>query len=293
MATTAIANTVSGPIAAGLMQLDGAFGLRGWQLMFVAEGIPTIVVGLAVARYLPERPSGARWLSAEERKWLDMTIEREEQEKRLHGATSFAQGFFDRRVLLATLTCFLFVCCNFGTVFWLPQIIHSFGRLNTLQVGFLSSIPYLLGGAATILWGRHSDITGERKWHLLAGALLGAAGYISATLAHTAVGTLVALCVATIGIWSLFGVFWAYVGNFLGGAAAAGGFALVNSFGTLGGFVGPVTVGFIRERTHSFSGGLLALAGFALLTAITVLFIEAKATHAVARSAREATRDYV
>jgi MFS family permease len=273
MATTALANVLSGPIATSLMQLDGLAGLRGWQLLFVAEGISTVLIGTAVALYLPERPADARWLSAEERAALANTIAAEDSAKRAHGATSFRQGFLDRRVLIATLVMFLFVCCNFGTVFWLPQILRSTSSATTMQIGFLASVPYLLGGIATIFWGRHSDRSTERKRHLIAGALVGAVGYAYAATAGSATGSFFGLCVATTGIWSMFGVFWAYVGDLLGGAAAAGGFALINSASALAGFVAPVLMGLMRERTHSFTGALLLLAALALLAALTSLLI--------------------
>jgi ACS family tartrate transporter-like MFS transporter len=271
MATTALANVLSGPIATALMQLDGLAGLRGWQLLFIAEGIPTVLIGIAVALWLPERPVDAAWLSGAEQTALTGTIAAEEAAKRGHGATTFRQGFIDRRVLIATLVCFLFVCCNFGTVFWLPQIIKSMGSATTVQIGFLASIPYLLGGLATILWGRHSDASRERKWHLVAGALVGAAGYAFAAGAASVTGSFIGLCVATLGIWSMFGVFWAHVGDLLGGAAAAGGFALINSSSALGGFLAPLLMGVVRERTHSFTGALLLLAMFALLAAAAAL----------------------
>jgi MFS transporter, ACS family, tartrate transporter len=271
MATTALANVLSGPIATALMQFDGLAGLRGWQLLFIAEGIPTVLIGIAVALSLPERPADAAWLSGAEQAALTDTIAAEEAAKRGHGATAFRQGFLDRRVLIATLLCFFFVCCNFGTVFWLPQIIKSMGSATTMQIGFLASIPYLLGGLATILWGRHSDANVERKWHLVAGALVGAAGYAYAAGATSATGSFIGLCVATLGIWSMFGVFWALVGDLLGGAAAAGGFALINSSSALGGFLAPLLMGVVRERTHSFTGALLLLAMFALLAAAASL----------------------
>jgi MFS transporter, ACS family, tartrate transporter len=274
MATTALANVLSGPIATALMQLDGLAGLRGWQLLFMAQGIPTVLIGIAVVLYLPERPADAAWLSADERAALSRTIAAEDAAKYGYGATTFRQGFLDRRVLIATLVCFLFVCCNFGTVFWLPQIIKSMSSATTIQIGFLASIPYLLGGIATILWGRHSDRTRERKGHLVAGALLGAVGYAYAAGAASATGSFIGLCIATLGIWSLFGVFWAYAGDLLGGAAAAGGFALINSVSALGGFVAPLLMGMVRERTHSFTGALLLLALLALLAALTSLLTE-------------------
>jgi ACS family tartrate transporter-like MFS transporter len=272
MSGTALANVLSGPIAGALMQAQ-LWGLRGWQLMFVVEGVATIAVGVALVRYLPERPADARWLTRDESTWLAATLAREEREKATSGITSFRQGFLDRRVLIATLVCFLFVCCNFGTVFWLPQIVKSLGTLTTLQVGLLTAIPYLLGGAATILWGRHSDRTRDRKWHLVSGASLAAVGYAIAALAPGSTLAFGGLCIAAVGIWSMFGVFWAYAGDLLGGAAAAGGFAFINSVSTLGGFVGPVLMGFVKEKTQSFSGSLLVLAGFAVLTAAAAMLV--------------------
>ncbi len=271
MATTALANLLSGPLSTGLMQLDGLGGLRGWQLLFIAEGVPTVLIGIAVALWLPERPASAIWLSVDEQAVLTNHIAAEDEAKRSHGVTTLREGFLDRRVLIATLVCFLLVCCNFGTVFWLPQIIKSISSATTMQIGWLASIPYLLGGLATIAWGRHSDRRGERRWHLAAGALLGAAGYAYAATAGGAIGSFIGLCIATVGIWSMFGVFWAYAGSLLGGSAAAGGFAFINSFSSLGGFVTPLLMGVMRERMHSFTGALLLLSGLALLAAFTAL----------------------
>jgi MFS family permease len=274
MSTTAGANVLGGPLAGAIMQAPSAWGLRGWQMMFIVEGAATIVAGLAVVRYLSERPADARWLTQEEQGWLTATLAIEDAQKAGTGATSFRQGFLDRRVLIATAVGFLCVCCNFGTVFWLPQIVESLGHLSPLQNGLLTSIPYLLGGAATILWGQHSDRTQDCKWHLVSGALLAAAGYAAAALAPNAGIAFAGLCIAAAGIWSMFGVFWAYAGKLLGGAAAAGGFAFINSFSTLGGFVAPVLMGVVRARTQTFTGSLLVLAAFAGLTAGAALFLE-------------------
>jgi ACS family tartrate transporter-like MFS transporter len=274
MAATALANVVSGPIAGALLQVDGLWGLQGWQAMFIIEGASTVLIGAAVAWYLPERPQEARWLEEQERAWLSATLAREGREKAGVGVTSFWQSFLDRRVLLATLVCFLFVCCNFGTVFWLPQIVHSFTGLDPLRIGLLAAVPYLLGGVATIAWGRHSDRTRDRRWHLVAGAMLAAASYAAAGLAVTGTPAFLCLCVATLGIWSMFGVFWAHAGSLLGGAGAPAGLAFINSVSALGGFVGPVLIGVVQQKTHNFSASLFVLAVFALLTAAAALCIQ-------------------
>ena len=268
MSTAALANVIGGPLATGIMELDGWLGFRGWQLVFIVEGVPTVLVGLAVLAWLPETPREARWLEPVERHWLDSTIARENATKARAGAISLRQGFTDRRVLIATVFSFFLVCCNFGTVFWLPQILKSLGSLTNLQVGQLSVVPYLLGGIGMIFWGRHSDRGHDRRWHLVASGVLATIGYTLAGLASAPVISFVGLCLATLGIWSMFGVFWAIAADQLAGPAAAAGLAFINSVGTLGGFVAPLLMGYIRELTGVFTGSLLALAVFAALTAL-------------------------
>ncbi len=268
MSTAALSNVIGGPLATGIMELDGWFGLRGWQLVFILEGVPTVLVGIAALVWLPETPRDARWLDSTERDWLETTIARENATKARAGAISLRQGLTDRRVLIATVFSFFLVCCNFGTVFWLPQILKSLGQLTNLQVGRLSVVPFLIGGIGMIFWGRHSDRGHDRRWHLVASGVLAMCGYTLAGLASTPTVSFVGLCLATLGIWSMFGVFWAIAADLLAGPAAAAGLAFINSVGTLGGFVAPVLMGYIRDVTGAFKGSLLALAAFAALTAL-------------------------
>ena len=268
MSTAALSNVIGGPLATGIMELDGWLGFRGWQLVFIVEGVPTVLVAVAVLALLPETPREARWLEPAERDWLESTIARENATKARVGAMSLRRGFTDRRVLIATVFSFFLVCCNFGTVFWLPQILKSLGSLTNLQVGQLSVVPYLLGGVGMIFWGRHSDRGHDRRWHLVASGVLAMIGYALAGLASTPAVSFVGLCLATLAVWSMFGVFWAIAADQLAGPAAAAGLAFINSVGTLGGFVAPLLMGYIRELTGAFSGSLLALAASAALTAL-------------------------
>ena len=268
MSTAALSNVIGGPLATGIMELDGWLGFRGWQLVFIVEGVPTVLVAVAVLALLPETPREARWLEPAERDWLESTIARENATKARVGAMSLRRGFTDRRVLIATVFSFFLVCCNFGTVFWLPQILKSLGSLTNLQVGQLSVVPYLLGGVGMIFWGRHSDRGHDRRWHLVASGVLAMIGYALAGLASTPAVSFVGLCLATLAVWSMFGVFWAIAADQLAGPAAAVGLAFINSVGTLGGFGAPLLMGYIRELTGAFSGSLLALAASALLTAL-------------------------
>jgi ACS family tartrate transporter-like MFS transporter len=277
MTATAISNVVGAPLSSWLLGFDGVFGLRGWQLMFVLEGIPSVLIGIAALFYLVDRPAQATWLSDEEKAWLDHELAAEAAAKeQASGHMTLWLGLTNPRVLLITLLCFFLVSGNFGVVFWMPQIIKALGDLTIMQVGLLTMIPYIAAVVAMVWWGRHSDRTGDRKWHLAIAAVVGAAGLAVSAIPGYPVLSFVALCVAAAGIWSMFGVFWAVPADFLSGTAAAGGFALINSFGTLGGFLGPFLVGFVRQHTGSFTGSLLVLAGFTLMAAVISATLPAK-----------------
>jgi ACS family tartrate transporter-like MFS transporter len=268
MTATTISNIVGAPLSTSLLGLDGLFGFRGWQLMFLVEGVPSIIMGFVVLWYLTDKPEQATWLADDEKTWLMRTLAAERAAtEELSGRMTLRLGLISPRVLLIALLCFFLVSGNFGVVFWLPQIIKGFGGLSNMQVGLLTAVPYILAAFAMVWWGHHSDRTGDRKWHLAIAALVGAAGLAGSAMLTDPTVSFIALCVAAIGIWSMFGVFWAVPADFLSGIAAAGGFALINSIGTLGGFAGPFLVGFVRERTGTFSASLLVLSGFVLVAA--------------------------
>jgi MFS transporter, ACS family, tartrate transporter len=266
LATTAIAYAVGGPLTAWLMTLS-LLGLKGWQSMYVIQGLLTVVIGAAIPFLLPNYVNDAKWLSPAERASLQAKLDAEEAQKKLVGATSVKQGFLDPRVLLTTLTCFFLVCANFGTVLFLPQILRpTFPTLTTIELSLLISVAFAVGGIGGVVAGRHSDRAGERKWHIFVSALIAAAGYSFAATASSPMLQFGAICVGVLGIWSIFGVFWAYAGDLLGGAAAAGGLALINCFGSLGGIVAPNALAYAHQISGSFSGSLLVLAAFALVT---------------------------
>lgn len=268
LATPAIAYVIGAPLTAVMMKIS-AFGFHGWQFMYLAQGAATVVVGIATLFILPNTIERARWLSADEKTSLLTRLKTEYEEKKLAGATSLWQGFFDRRVLLATATCFFLVCANFGTVLWLPQIVKAIlPQLRVVQISLLISLAFLIGGAGGILWGRHSDSSGDRKWHIAGGGLIAAIGYALAGWSGIPLVQFVGLCIGILGIWSIFGAFWAYVGDLLGGDAAIGGLAFVNSIGTVGGLVAPIVLAFALQKYGSIGGSLYALAVFSLLTAL-------------------------
>jgi ACS family tartrate transporter-like MFS transporter len=268
LSTTAIAYAAGGPLTTWLMTFS-VFGLKGWQTMYLVQGILTVGIGAAALFLLPSYVKDATWLAADEKAWLLQQLDDEENHKKAAGATTVRQGFLDGRVLMITATCFFLLCVNFGTVLFLPQILKpAFPALTNVQISLLISLAFAIGGIAGIISGRHSDQTGDRKWHMAAGAALAALGYAYAAYAATPVLQFAGICVGVLGIWSLFGAFWAYAGDILGGAAAAGGLALINSLGSLGGFVAPNVLAYARAASGSFSGSLLVLSAFALMTAL-------------------------
>ena len=268
LSTAAIAYVLGAPFTAWLMSFS-VFGLKGWQTMYVVQGALTVLIGAAVPFLLPNGPADATFLTMDEKAWLQARLDEEERHKQISGATTLRQGFLDPRVLITTATCFFLVCANFGTVLFLPQILKSvFPVLNTVQISLMISAAFAVGGIAGIICGRHSDRTGDRKWHIVISAVVATVGFAYAAIAGTPLLEFAGICIGVVGIWSIFGVFWAHAGDLLGGAAAAGGLAFINSLGSLGGVVAPNVLAYARGATGSFSGSLLALAAFALLTAL-------------------------
>ncbi|MGD0026249.1 MAG: MFS transporter, partial [Xanthobacteraceae bacterium] len=185
MTATAISNIIGAPLSTGLLGLDGLYGFHGWQLLFILEGVPSIIMGFVVLRYLNNKPEEATWLAPDEKTWLARVLSAESTAREeTSGRMTLRLGLTNPRVLLIALLCFFLVAGNFGVVFWLPQIIKAFGGMSNMEVGLLTAVPYILAAFAMVWWGRHSDRTGDRKWHLVIAALIGSAG-----LAASAVST--------------------------------------------------------------------------------------------------------
>ncbi len=276
MTGTAIAGVIGGPISSGLLLLDGVFGLRGWQWLFVVEGVPAIVLAPIVLRRLDRRPAEARWLSKAERAWLTATLEVEASET--GGMHHDVRGALTSpRLWRLAGIYFCIVLAFYGVSFWLPQIVQSLGHQPSSIVALISSLPYVVAAAGMVAIGRRSDITGERRWHVAVPALIGAAGFVAAATVPTSVTlSVVALSIAAFGIWGALGPFWALPTAFLRGTAAAGGLALVNAVGNIGGFLGPTLVGYARDATGSFAAGLWVLAAGLVAGALLTLTLPAE-----------------
>ncbi|MDT2021901.1 MFS transporter [Methylocella sp. CPCC 101449] len=267
-----LSTVIGAPISGYLLGLDGLGGLRGWQWLFILEGVPSILLGIVTWFYLTDRPAQAGWLSGEQKQWLIARLTEEESAKETAQHMTLSEVLASPKVLVLSLVYFGFVAALYGMQFWLPQIVKAFG-LSNLQTGFVTAIPYLFGSIAMVLWGRHSDRTRERVWHVVLPLLLTALALAAASTLTDPILTMVALTLAAIGIFCTFALFWTLPTAFLSGASAAAGIAMINSIGNLAGFGGPYLIGWIKDSTGSTSTGLLILAVMPFVAALLVVLL--------------------
>jgi MFS transporter, ACS family, tartrate transporter len=267
-----IAVALGAPISTAILSLDGLFGLRGWQIMYIAEAIPTIAIGIATYMVLTDRPEQATFLTEAEKTWLSATLLSERKAKESVKVFSVWQSMFDPKVLLLSLNYFGIVVASLGMLIFIPQIIKSLGVTSNMTVGWLTMIPYLAGTAAMIAWGYVSDKTQERRWNLLGACVLAAGGLFIAAMTMGTWWALLGMSIAAMGFYGSKGPFWAMPPMFLTGTAAAASIAWINSIGNLGGFFGPWYVGVMKDLTGSYAGGLFGLGLLCVLAAIVCAF---------------------
>jgi ACS family tartrate transporter-like MFS transporter len=240
--------------------------------MFIVEGIPAVILGIVVLYYMTDRPEKAKWLRDDERNWLVTTMNAEAAKKTGAASHSVWRGLADLRVIALSLVYFGTSAGLYTLGIWSPQIIKEFG-LSSLQVGFLNALPGVVAIVAMVLWARHSDRSGERTWHVVSACMLASLGLVLAGFAGTVLAVLLALTLVNIGISSAKPPLWSMPTMFLSGSAAAAGIATINSIGNLGGFVGPAMIGWIKDLTGRFQGGLFFVAALLVLSAVLTLVL--------------------
>jgi MFS transporter, ACS family, tartrate transporter len=271
---TAIASAIGSPVSGQLMHLlDGSYGLSGWRWMLLLEAAPAVVLGVFVLFWLTDRPERAGWLPAEQREWLVAELASEASKLTKTASLPFVKIAMMSRVwsLSALFVCFL--TAFYGVLLWLPQIVKHMGTLSDVQVGFVSSLPFCCAAVSMYLVARHSDKVGERKLHIAVCMAIGGLALLGCAFVAQPVAGLVLLCIAAAGIWGCLAVFWTLTSDFLTGAAAAIGIALINTLGQIGGLLGPWGVGIIKDRTGNFSTALIALAVAAFLAALIAFLL--------------------
>ncbi len=273
-----VANAAASVISGAILEMDGIWGLHGWQWVFILEAVPAILLAFVVLRLLTDRPALATWLSPDQRDWLEAELRAERTRVEGAGRLTLLRALTDKRVLMLSMIYFTSVIASYGITFFLPQIVKGYGHSNFVT-GLLTAIPYVIGVIGLVLWGHSSDRRNERRWHLIVASTVAATGLAGVGWFTGSYWALVAMSIATIGIYGSRPSFWPLPSMFLTGAAAAAGIALINSIGNLGGYVGPFIVGWIKDSTNSFEMGLYFLAACAFASAV-VTFFSVRATDA-------------
>jgi nitrate/nitrite transporter NarK len=253
-----------------ILGMHGIAGLEGWQWLFIIEAAPAVVLAFVTYFYLTDLPADAHWLEADERAWLRDRLDAERRQREAAQTLSVWEVLRNPRVWALALVYFGLVACNYGVGFWLPQIIKAFG-LSNFATGWVTAIPYAIGAIFMVWYGYHSDATGERKGHTAIGLLIAAAGIAASTLTGNPALTIIAFTIGACGVFGTLPVFWTLPTAVLSGTAAAAGIAAINSIGNLAGFAGPYAMGWIKDQTGSFTGGLLLIASLAIIAMAIVL----------------------
>ena len=281
MSAIPISGLIGGPLSGWMLAhfSAGQGGMMGWQWLFLLQGIPTVVLGVAVFLYLNDGIAQAQWLGDDEKRAMQGALDDDERQRQ--ATSTVGQSFGDvLRNGNVWMLGVIYFCIQMGVYainFWLPSIIKSLGYASAVTVGWLSAVPYLFAAVFMVWAGRSADRHGERRWHVTAPMLMGLIGLtLAANFSSNPVVVIAGLSMATMGALAALSMFWALPAAFLGSAAAAGGLALINSLGQIAGFVSPFLVGWIKDATQSTDVALYILSSVMLLGAILVLRVPAK-----------------
>jgi ACS family tartrate transporter-like MFS transporter len=285
MAAAPISTAIGSPLSGAIMKLPPIAGLADWQMLYILEAVPAIILGFVVLKYMTDTPSKAHWMQPEEREWLIAKLRAEADARKSHtGHTAGAlSALRDPRVMALALIYFGTSAGLYTLGLWAPLIIRQYG-FGSFETGLIAGIPSVLAVVAMILWAKHSDRTEERTWHVVIPCVVACLGFVFVGQATTALVVILALVIVNIGISAAKAPLWAMPSMFLSGAGAAAGIAMINSVGNLGGFVGPFVIGWLKNVTGSYSAGLYVVAATLAVSAVVTLMLSRRAqqTHAPA-----------
>jgi MFS transporter, ACS family, tartrate transporter len=257
-------------ISSQILRLGAWGGLQDWQWLFILEAIPAIVLGLVVLIFLTDSPEQAKWLEPAQRDWLVSRLAEERSQKEARHNYSLTETMRNPRVWLLTLVYFGQNMTGYGLVIFLPQIVKRFGVGVGIN-GLISALPFAAAAFAMVWWGLHADRAGEHRLHTAAACFLNFAGLAVCIFLHDPILMMIALVLGQMGQSAIAPTFWALPTAMLSGTAAAGGIALINAVGNLGGFLGPYLMGSLQGATGSFKIGLLAISMGALIAGLVLL----------------------
>jgi ACS family tartrate transporter-like MFS transporter len=266
-----ISAVIGGPLSGALLGLKGVGGLAGWQWLFLIEGLPAVVLGVGALWYLTDTPLQAKWLTQEERDYLTKTLRTEQAENADRHGLSLRRALTHPVVWQLAFMYALASAGTYGLALWLPQIVKGMSGASNFEVGLLTALPNLAAAIGMVLIGMYSDKGGDRCVHVAWCGVAGGVGFLASAYLDSPALALGALAVAAIGVNGRYGPFWTLPSRFLSGEAAAGGIALINSLGASAGFFAPYAIGYVKDVTGDFRGGLVMLSALLFLSAIIAL----------------------
>lgn len=270
MAAVPISIVIGAPVSGWILDaFAGVLGLKGWQWLFLIEAAPSLLLGLAALKVLKDRPEEAAWLPKAEAAALARTLDVERADAERRRAYTLREALTDPKILALGVVYFGIAGGMYGLTFWLPQIVKGFGAGN-LATGAIVAAPYLIAAVSMALWGQHSDRTGERVWHIAGPCFLAGSALIIGTATTEPIIAMLALTIAAIGVFAALPTFWTLPTSMLTGAAAAGGIALINAIGNIGGFIGPYMIGWIKGQGFSAEVAVSSLAIALIVSALLV-----------------------
>ncbi|MGL4724572.1 MAG: MFS transporter [Scandinavium sp.] len=271
------ATIIGAPLSGFILSMNPHGGLHDWQWLFLLEAIPSMVLGVLVLFLLPEKVADVRWLTPHEKAVVKQELDADIAQRKSK-TTMKVSGIFHHPWILGLALVFLGIAMTNATInFWLPQIIHRSG-FSIMATGFISMIPYIAAVIALLWWGKRSDRKNERFFHMIAPLVVAIIGISLTALSSQQLLQITGLTMASAGLFALLPVFWSLPPMFMTGAAAAGGIAVINSIGNLGGFFGPSAMGFIKDLTGSFSAGLLVNITMLSVSLLTIVIFATRTT---------------
>lgn len=265
-----IASVIGSPISSALLSMDGIWGWKGWQWLFILEGLPTVLLAFVTWKIMPDKPESCNFLLPQEKNVIVPMLQREEAERKAVRHFSLWEALLNWRVLTLTVIYFCITIGLYGITFWLPQIIRTFGFSN-FAIGFVTAAPFLFATVAMLTWVRLSDRSGERVFNAAAACVLVSISLAASTTFTNPLYAMICMAFAITGTLVAMSMLWTMSTTFLTGTAAAGAFASISAFANLSGFVGPFAIGWLKDLTGSFGGALVGLASFGIIAAVIIV----------------------
>ncbi|MED0973319.1 MFS transporter [Bacillus paramycoides] len=267
-----IGTIIGAPLSTWIMDNIAWYGISGWRWMFILEGIPAVILGVVTLFYLNNGPKDAKWLTEEEKNWLENELDRERRQSLAVNKASKLEMFKDTKVWKLAFIYFANYTAIYGLGFWLPSIIKSFATSsNNIEIGWLTIIPALIGIPSMLLFGWSSDKRNEHKKHLIVSFLIAASGFIMCGFAGNALTMIILISFAAIGLYGFVGAFFSFMTLFFTESTAPAGIATVNAFASLGGFFGPMIFGKL-----AVSNGMFVIGALAIFACVVILSLRQK-----------------